>query len=73
MLTLALISGQGLVEVLVWLVCVGLVFWLLWWLVDYVKLPEPFGKVARVVLAVAGVVVLINVLMSIAGHPMVRW
>ena len=73
MLTLALISGQGLIEILVWLVCVGLVFWLLWWLVDYVKLPQPFAKVARVVLAVAGVVVLINVLMGVAGHPIVRW
>lgn len=70
---LALISGEGVINTLVWLVCVGLVFGLLWWLIDYVALPEPFAKVARVILAVAAVIVLINVLLSLAGHPIVRW
>jgi hypothetical protein len=73
MLTLALISGSAVVDLLIWLVCVGLVFWLLWWLINFVNLPEPFAKVARVILAVAGVVVLINVLLGIAGHPFMRW
>lgn len=70
---LALISGEGVINTLVWLICIGLVFGLLLWLIAYVALPEPFAKAARVILAVAAVIVLINVLLSLAGHPIVRW
>jgi hypothetical protein len=70
---LAVVSGEAVVSTLIWLICIGLIFWLLWWLVAYIGLPEPFNKVARVILAVAAVVVLINVLLSLAGHPIVRW
>jgi hypothetical protein len=70
---LAMISGEGAINAVVWLVVAGVIFWLLWWLVGYCALPEPFNKVARVVLAIAAVVVLINVLMSLAGHPMIHW
>lgn len=70
-----MISGEGAINAVVWLVVAGVIFWLLWWLVGYCALPEPFNKVARVVLvlAIAAVVVLINVLMSLAGHPMIHW
>jgi len=71
--TLALISGEALVSTLVWIVVYGIVFWLLWWLLSYCAIPEPFNKVARVILAVAAVVLLINLLMGIAGHPFIRW
>jgi hypothetical protein len=54
-------------------ICIGLVFWLLWWLLDYIKPPEPFYKVGRVLLAVAAVLFLINILMALAGRPIVRW
>lgn len=70
---LAVISGESVVSTLIWLICIGLIFWLLWWLIAYIGLPEPFNKVARVILAVAAVVVLINVLLSLAGHPLIRW
>lgn len=67
------VSGEGLISMLVWLICVGLVFYLLWWLLGYVALPAPFDKVARVILALVAVIILINVIMSFAGHPLVRW
>jgi hypothetical protein len=70
---LAAVSGEQIVQSLIWLVVVGLIFWVLIWLVNYIALPEPFGKVVRVVLAVAGALVIINVLLSLAGHPIVRW
>jgi hypothetical protein len=57
----------------IWLVVMGVVFWLLWWLVGYCALPEPFNKICRIVLAIAAVIVIINVLMSLAGHPLIRW
>lgn len=62
-----MISLSTVVTVLLYLIVAGLIFWLLWWLVGYVGLPEPFNKVARVVLAVAAVLVVIGILLSLLG------
>lgn len=70
---LAQISGSAVVNVLIWIIVLGVVFWLLFWLIGYVGLPEPFNKVARVILAVAAVIVLINCLLMLAGHPIIHW
>jgi hypothetical protein len=69
---LAVLSSESVIQSLVYIVCIGLIFWLLWWLIQYVALPEPFAKVARVILAVAAVVILINILLGLAGHPIFR-
>lgn len=70
---LAQINGDAVVHGLIWLVVVGLIFWLLWWLISYIGLPEPFAKVARVILAVAAVIICINFLLALAGHPLVKF
>ncbi len=62
-----MISLTGLVHAVVVLIVAGLIFWLLSWLVDYVGLPDPFRKVARIVLAVLAVLVCVGVLLSLAG------
>ena len=68
-----MISGSGLISLLVGIIVVGLIFYLLWWLIGYCGLPEPFNKVARVILAVVAVIFLINVLLQVAGMtPIVR-
>ena len=72
-LLLAEIAGRDVISAVIWVIVLGIIFGLLWWLIDYVNIPEPFSKVARVVLAVAGVVLLINVLLGLAGHPFIRW
>ena len=61
-----------LVHLLVWIIVVGAIFGLLWWLIDYVGLPAPFNKVAKVALAVVAVLLLINVLLGFIGAPLVR-
>jgi len=48
------------------------VLWLLLWLIGYIGLPEPFAKVAKIIIMVVGVLILINVLLGFAGHPVVR-
>lgn len=68
-----MISIETVVRSVVYLIVGGLIFWLLNWLVDYVGVPEPFRKVARVVLAIAAVLVVITVLLALAGMPLVRW
>lgn len=70
---LAVISGAGIVHIIIWLIVAGLIFWLLSWLIAYVGLPEPFAKVAKVILAVAAVILIINALMSMAGTPFIAW
>lgn len=68
-----MISLSAAVTLIVYLVVAGLIFALLFWLVGYVGLPEPFNKVARVVLAVLAVLVLIGLLLSlVTGTPIFR-
>jgi hypothetical protein len=69
----AMISLSAIVQAILFIIIAGLVFYLLLWLLSYIGLPEPFAKVARVILAVAAVFVLIAVLLSLAGHPIVTW
>lgn len=68
-----MISISGAVSVVTTLIIAGLIFWLLWWLVDYCKIPEPFNKVARIILAVLAVLVCIGLLLSLqSGQPIFR-
>jgi heme A synthase len=62
-----MLSIQMLVRVVIYLIVAGLVFWLLWWLVNYVAPPEPFRKIANVVLAIVAVLVIIGILLSLVG------
>jgi uncharacterized membrane protein len=67
-----MLSLYSVVQAVVLVLCLGLVFWLCHWLIDYCGVPEPFHKVAKVVLAVAAVLCLIGVLLSLAGYPVFR-
>jgi hypothetical protein len=65
-----MISASALVTLLIWLVVVGLIFWLVWWGLGAIGVPEPFNKVIRVILVVVAVIFLINILLGFAGHPL---
>ncbi len=62
-----MISLSAAVAVIVTLIVAGLIFWLLWWLISYCGIPEPFNKVARVILAILAVLVVIGVLLQFVG------
>jgi hypothetical protein len=65
---------SSLVSILVALIIAGGIVWLLWWLIGYIGLPEPFNKIARVIIAVVAVVFCINLLLSLGGgQPFIRW
>lgn len=66
-----MISASTLISLLITLVVVGLIAWLLWWLIGYVGLPEPFAKIANVIIAVVVVVFLIDLLLGLGGHPLI--
>lgn len=67
-----MITAAQLVNTTIYLVVFGLIFSLLWWFVSYVGLPEPFAKVARVVIAFAAVLLLISLLLSLAGITLIK-
>lgn len=67
---LAVIAASGLVHFLVELVVAVLIFYLVWWLIGYMALPEPFNKVLRIIVAVLAVLFLINLLLTMIGQPM---
>lgn len=64
-----MISLTAVANFVLYLIIAGLVFYLLDWLIRYVGIPEPFAKVARVILAVAAVFILIYALLGLAGGP----
>jgi len=56
-----------MIDLLVTIVVAGLIFYLLWWLVGYIGLPEPFNKVLHVVIALIAVIWLLGVITG--GFP----
>ncbi len=68
-----MVTIHDLVRAVVLIIVAGLIFGLLYWLIRYVELPEPFAKVAKIVLMVFGVLVLICILLSLVGYPLVVW
>ena len=69
-----MIDMSNLVSIIMYLLIVGGVCWLLWWLIGFIGLPEPFNKIARVIVAVVAVLLCINLLLSLGGGtPLIRW
>jgi hypothetical protein len=68
-----LISLSGVVQLMVYLIVAGLIFWLLYFLVNYINPPEPFKKIAMVILMVCAVLICIGVLLSFAGVNVVQF
>jgi len=62
---LAALSLEGLVPILIQLVVVGLVLYLLFWFIGYVGLPDPFAKIAKAIIALVGVIYLIQLLLAL--------
>ncbi len=65
------ITGETLLYFFIWLVIAGVIYWLLTWLLGQIGLPEPFGKVAKVVLAIIAVIFVINALLVLVGKPFI--
>jgi len=64
-LLLAQISISHAVWIVFGLIIISLIFGLLWWLIDYCEIREPFNKLARVLLAILAVFVCISILLSL--------
>ena len=62
---------SSLFALLITVIVVGAVFYLLFWLVGYLGLPEPFAKVARIIIALIAVIYLLAMLTGSA--PRIIW
>lgn len=56
-----------LVTFVVYILVLGLIAWLLLYLIDYVPVPAPFNRVAKVVIMVVTVLILILLLLQLVG------
>lgn len=70
---LALISGEAVISLIIYVLILGLIFGLLFFLIGYLAIPEPFNRVLRAVVMIGAVIILIGILLSLAGHPIIAW
>jgi hypothetical protein len=63
---------MDLIGLLVAVVILGLVFWICWWLLGQIPLPEPFKTVATVLIGLIGVLILLSLLFGWAPFPHLR-
>lgn len=70
---LAAISGDTLIQALIWLVIAGIIIWILWWALGVINPPEPFKKVGTVIIVLITVIILINILLSLVGKPIFKF
>jgi hypothetical protein len=54
---------SSLISLLVICVVIGLI----WWVVDYLPVPQPLNKLIKVVSIIVGVIAVIWILLAIAG------
>jgi putative Mn2+ efflux pump MntP len=66
---LAALTESNITNAIVWIGCMGLIIWLLYWLIGKLAIPEPFNKIAYAVLAIVSVVFCIRILFKFAGNP----
>lgn len=57
--------ASSLITLLIYVVVIGLIFWVIWWALDTIGVPEPFNKVVRVILVLVAALLLINLLLGI--------
>lgn len=61
------VSIEGLLQLLIWLVVVGMLCWLCLWFIGWVGLPEPFAKIAKVVIGLVMFILLAYLLLGMLG------
>lgn len=66
--TLLAVSSGALINLLVYVVIIALVFWLLWFAINKIPIPEPFKTVLQVIFLVVGVIILIDLLLGLTGN-----
>lgn len=65
---------SSLLASLIFLLVVGCIAYLLFWAIGKIGLPEPFSKIAMVIVVIFVVIVLLDFLLGFTGQPFThRW
>lgn len=57
----------ALINLIIYLLVLGILLWLVYYVVDAIPLPQPLNKIVKIVVIVIVVLVLILLLLDIAG------
>lgn len=68
---IALISGEVLIHCFLWIVVIALIAWLGYWLLGFLKVPEPFNRIILVVGAVIVFLLLVNAILMLVGKQFI--
>lgn len=60
---------QTLIQLVIYIVVLGLLFWLVHWMLAQLPIPEPFATAARVIVAVVAFVIVAYFLLGILPNP----
>lgn len=56
-----------MIDTLIYVLIVCIVIGVIWWVADYLPVPEPLNKLLKILTIVIGVIVIIYALMHIGG------
>lgn len=57
-----------MIHSLIYLIIIGFILGILFWLIDWLAAPQPINKILKGVVILVGVIFLINFLLTLAGH-----
>jgi hypothetical protein len=66
-----MITIASLVNLLIWLLVLGIVVGLVFWVLETIPVPQPLNKIIRVAAVVIVVLIVILLLLQLAGVPTV--
>ena len=55
---------------LIYLLVVCVVIGVIWWVADYLPVPEPLNKLLKIVSIIVGVIIIIYALLNLTGQPL---
>jgi hypothetical protein len=58
---------EALITLIIYIIILGVIWYVLQWALDYVGIPEPLNRIARVILVVVILLILIIILLKFAG------
>jgi hypothetical protein len=57
----------GLINLIVWLLVVGILLALVYWVLDAIPIPDPINRIVKIVLVVVACLVVILLLLDLVG------
>jgi len=56
-----------LIHLIIYIIVLGIIWWLLDYLIGALQIPDPFAKIARILLVVVAVLIIVMLLLNLVG------